>query len=94
MRKLKPVSPCIGSNRIRQNLRYDEVTEPAEDPTQALFPADRAIVVEVTMDPDHWDALRAQTRTIIDILGPACGEGPYESPFTYFPATVTVEVRP
>ncbi|MBD89199.1 MAG: hypothetical protein CL940_02540 [Deltaproteobacteria bacterium] len=69
----------------------DGLVEPAEDPTQALYPADRAIVVEVTMDPDHWDELRAQTRTLMDILGPACGEGPYESPFTYFPATVTVE---
>lgn len=66
--------------------------EPEEvDLTGALFPMDRAIEVEVTLAAEDWDTLRAQTRTIADILGPGCMEQPFPSPFTYFPATVTVD---
>ena len=69
----------------------DASTDDELDPTAALFPSDRAIQVEVTLEPEDWDALRVQKRTLVDILGPGCGEQPYPSPFTYFPATVTVD---
>jgi hypothetical protein len=68
----------------------DEV-DPPPDGTEVLFPADRAIQVEITLAPEDWDELRSQTRTIFDVLGPGCMEAPFESPFTYFPATVTVD---
>ena len=69
----------------------DTVGGPTVAPTEVLFPSDRAIEVFITLDPDDWASLRAQTRTITDILGPGCLEQPFESPFTYFPATVVVD---
>jgi hypothetical protein len=68
----------------------DQVDAP-DDGTDVLFPSDRAIQVEITLAPEDWDTLRSQTRTIFDVLGPGCMEAPFESPFTYFPATVTVD---
>lgn len=66
---------------------------PAEppDPTGALFPAGRVLDVQLELDPAHWDALRLQTRSLLDVLGPGCLDAPAGSPFTWFPAMVTVD---
>jgi hypothetical protein len=68
-----------------------DISEPEPDPTDAMFAADRVLDVEVTIPPQDWDALRFQTRTIYDILGPGCMEAPFESPFTYFKANVRID---
>ncbi|HEU5060616.1 MAG TPA: CotH kinase family protein, partial [Kofleriaceae bacterium] len=57
-----------------------------------LFAADRVLEVSIDMAPAAWDALRAQTRTPDQLLDrPDCLGSPFPNPFTYFPATVTVD---
>src|SRR5687767_9151485 len=54
------------------------------DETDELFDPETILEVEITLDPDDWDALRNQTRTIADIFGGDCLAQPFPSPFTYF----------
>ena len=61
------------------------------DPTEAMFEADRLLDVEITLPPEDWDALRLQTRTILDLFGVGCMEGPFESPFSYFQGEVRID---
>ena len=69
----------------------DAVEPPPPDPTAALFPSGRVLDVQITMAPADWDALRLQTRSLLDVLGPGCLDAPAGSPFTWFPASVTVD---
>ena len=56
-----------------------------------LFEADRVLDVRIELPVDEWDALRFQTRNVLDILGEDCAQGPAPQAFTYRPATVTIE---
>src|SRR5688572_23132180 len=56
----------------------------------ALFAPDRVLDIDIELAPADWDALRTQTRSILDILGSSCLSPP-ESPFTYFNGTVTID---
>lgn len=57
-----------------------------------LFAPDHVLEVAIDMAPADWDALRAQTRREEDLLGREdCLASPFPSPFTYFPATVTID---
>jgi hypothetical protein len=55
------------------------------------YDPERLLLVEVELDPDDWDELRHQTRDVYDVLGGECLAQPFESPFSYFPGTVTVD---
>jgi spore coat protein H len=62
------------------------------DPTDELFAPERLLEVEIEMAEADWDELRAQTRSILDVLGGGdCLAQPFESPFTYFPADITID---
>lgn len=56
----------------------------AADPTDAAFDPERVMLVEVELRPNDWDELREQGRTLADLCST-------ESPYDYFPATVTVD---
>lgn len=57
-----------------------------------LFQPDRVLEVAIDMAPADWEALRNQTRDEDDLLArPDCLGSPFPNPFTYFPATVTVD---
>ena len=57
-----------------------------------LFAPDHVVEVSIDLAPADWDALRSQTRTPEDLLDrPDCLGSPFPNPFTYFPATVTVD---
>jgi hypothetical protein len=62
---------------------------PGED--DALFAPDHLLEVEIEMAEADWNELRAQTRSFFDIFGGDCLEDPFESPFTYFRADLTVD---
>ncbi|WP_438014214.1 CotH kinase family protein [Sorangium sp. So ce315] len=64
---------------------------PDPDPSDALFDPDHVIEVGITMAPEDWETLRRQSRDVLALLGEGCMEGPKESPYTQFPATVTVD---
>jgi hypothetical protein len=66
------------------------VVPEAQDLTEQLYRPDHVLEIELTIAPADWDELRAQTRSIWDILGNSCLTPP-ESPFTFFPATVRVD---
>lgn len=54
------------------------------------FDPDHVVEVDVAIAPSHWDALRAQTRSWVAIYD-ACQAAPFESPFTWFDAAVTID---
>ena len=61
-------------------------------PSDPYFALDRVLDVTIEMAPEDWDHLRAQTRTLADILGGAdCLDSPADEIFTWFEATVTVD---
>lgn len=64
---------------------------PAPDPTDAMFDPARVLDIAIEMAPADWDVLRHQGRDIAEVLGEGCQDGPKESPYTYFPAKVTVD---
>jgi hypothetical protein len=62
-----------------------------EDPSAFLFAPEHVVQVSISMAPADWDALRVQGLTLGDIFGGPCLAGPFPNPFTYYPATVTVD---
>lgn len=57
-----------------------------------LFEPDRVLEIAIDMAPADWEALRNQTRSEEDLFArPDCLGSPFPNPFTYFPATVTVD---
>ncbi|WP_437807812.1 CotH kinase family protein [Sorangium sp. So ce1078] len=65
--------------------------EPDPDPGDAMFDPDHVIEVGITMAPEDWETLRRQSRDVSALFGEGCMDGPKESPYTQFPATVTVD---
>ncbi|WP_437964756.1 CotH kinase family protein [Sorangium sp. So ce260] len=65
--------------------------EPDPDPSDALFDPDHVIEVGITMAPEDWETLRRQSRDVSTLFGEGCMDGPKESPYTQFPASVTVD---
>lgn len=64
---------------------------PAVDLSDALFDPERVLEVSITMAPADWETLRHQSRNVGEVLGEGCLDGPAASPYTYFPANVTVD---
>ena len=64
----------------------------APHPSDAYYALDRVLDVRIEMEPEDWDRLRAQTRTLVDILGGAdCLDSPPDDVFSWFESTVTVD---
>jgi hypothetical protein len=61
-----------------------------DDRAASLFDPDRVIEVDLEIAPRDWDALRAQTRSWVDVYG-SCLAEPFPNPFRYFPANLTVD---
>ncbi len=61
------------------------------DPLEEPFPWERVLQVDVTVDPDDWDALRTQGRNLGDILGGDCLAQEFDKPWSWFDADVTVD---
>lgn len=60
------------------------------DPTAALFPRDRVLEVQITMDPADWAALRSQPRPS-DASRTTCAQQPTAEGYTWFPATISID---
>ena len=64
----------------------------APQPSDPYFALDRVLDVSIELAPEDWDRLRAQTRTLVDILGGTdCLDSPPDDIFSWFTATVTVD---
>ncbi|HUS66570.1 MAG TPA: CotH kinase family protein [Kofleriaceae bacterium] len=57
------------------------------------FDEGHVLEVEIDMAPGDWDALRGETRSILETLGGDCLAQPFESPFTYREANITIDGR-
>jgi hypothetical protein len=60
------------------------------DLSAPYFDPDHIVEVEIDLPAEDWDALRVQTRSVSELFG-TCLQEPFADPFTYFPATVTVD---
>lgn len=91
------VSACGGGGGNDQESQVDgsvgtEVDAGVEIPDDSwLYQEDHLLEVAIEIDESDWDQLRLQTRNILGILGENCGMQPAESPFTYFPGSVSVD---
>lgn len=68
----------------------DAPVDAGPDLTIPLFDPGRVIEVELTLAPADWELIRHQNRSIGDLVG-ACLSQPFVSPFTYVPATATID---
>lgn len=65
-------------------------TEP--DPELPYFAPDHVVDVKIDLDVGSWDTLRAEERSLTDIIvGDDCLSSPFESPYTWKRATITVD---
>ena len=72
-------------------LDVDLPPDDSDDPTDVLFDPDRVLEVEIEIDADDWIELGNQRRNIVEIFGGDCFSEPLTSPYTYFPANVTLD---
>lgn len=54
------------------------------------FPVDELLEVELELEPADWDQLRFETRSLFEVLGGDCLDGPFESPYTELRAELRV----
>ncbi len=64
------------------------------DPSDLLYDPERLLEIDITLAPANWEELRFQARDVYDTLGPGCMDGPPVSPYTKFPANVTIDGQP
>lgn len=62
----------------------------ADDPEAPLFAQDCVVDVEITMAVADWEALRHQTRPLLDVVAGDCLAAPPAKVFTWFPAHVAI----
>jgi hypothetical protein len=67
-----------------------EATPNGGDRGPTLFGPDRVVAIELELDPAAWDVLRAQSRSWVELFT-TCLAAPVSNPFTYFPASVTID---
>ena len=75
------------------NSSSDNSTNPGSDQTDEVYAASQLLRVEIELSPSDWDALRDQERTGSDLnIGADClpPSEPFESPFSWFSGSVTV----
>ena len=56
-----------------------------------IFPSDRVLDVQITVDPGDWDTVRFQERGFLDGLHESRQYGPVDHPYTYVAAHVTID---
>lgn len=56
-----------------------------------VYDSEHLLSIEITLAAASWDALRQQTRDLMETLGGDCLAAPYGSPFTWFEASVTID---
>jgi len=60
-------------------------------PVAGEFDPLHLVQVDIGMRPDDWDALRNETRTLFDLVGPQCLLGPSPDVFNYRAADVAID---
>ena len=63
-------------------------TNPSPD---LYFDPDHILDVDLTIHNEDWDALCNQTRTFFSEFSGDCMSAPFDGPYTYFPADITID---
>ena len=79
---------AVGASATGSN--NGDITSFGKDPSETLFDPATIVEVDIVMDAADWNDIRNQTRDLSKVFGPGCRSEPFFSPFTYVPATVTV----
>ena len=79
---------AVGASATGSN--NGDITSFGKDPSETLFDPATIVEVDIVMDAADWNDIRTQTRDLSKVFGPGCRSEPFFSPFTYVPATVTV----
>jgi spore coat protein H len=79
---------AVGASATASN--NGDITSFGKDPSETLFDPATIVEVDIVMDAADWNDIRNQTRDLSKVFGPGCRSEPFFSPFTYVPATVTV----
>lgn len=66
-------------------------TEDTASVPTGLYAMDRVVEVEIELDPEDWDALRYESRNLLELLNGDCRAEPFGSPYTWFSASVTLD---
>ena len=56
-----------------------------------IFPTDRVLDIQITIDEKDWDTIRHQSRDFISVLNKSRKVKPIEGPYTYVDAGVTID---
>ena len=79
----------LASEFIAEDVPAD--LPPPPDPTIEMFDPNRVLEISIELAPEDWEELRHQTRSFLDVIGSTCLEEPAPRPYTYFPASVTID---
>lgn len=84
---------CAGVPEAQDAGGADAALDTRVDPPAdvEVYDPNHLLRVEITLPLESWDALRAQTREYMEILGGDCLAAPFGSPFTWFEAAVTID---
>ena len=56
-----------------------------------IFPIDRVLDVQITVDAKDWDTIRLQSRNIFEALQERRQHAPLDHPYTYVEASVSID---
>jgi spore coat protein CotH len=62
-----------------------------ESKSVEIFPTDRVLRVEITVDEEDWNTIRVQRRDMKKEFAPERRFGPIEGPYTYVPAKFVID---
>ena len=82
------VFPGLGTTIAESN---PNIALGTSDGFDQYFGPNRVLDIQISMDPEQWDELRHQTRTIQGLIKQRDSGLPYESPFTWFKADATID---
>jgi len=56
-----------------------------------IFPSDRVLDVQITVDPKDWDTIRFQSRNFSEALQESRQYSPVDHPYTYIEASISID---
>jgi spore coat protein CotH len=78
-------------SKTEQTAASDKSATSAELTLDELFPRDRVLDVQITVEKKDWDTIRLQSRNIRTALSPERQFAPIDGPYTYVNAKVTID---
>lgn len=72
-------------------VRVESRSFVAADPTAPMFDPAHVLEIDIQMNADQWNQLCAQQRTLVSLFRGSCFAQPFASPFTWFPAVVSID---